>query len=38
MINEESKRTEKLAENIRKVLIQTAIDKYEDASIVGLCA
>lgn len=29
---------EKLMEDLRNIFIKTAIEKYEDASIAGLCA
>ena len=33
-----SEKIEKIAEDLRNLFIKTAIEKYEDASIAGLCA
>ncbi len=38
MKDKESGKIEKIAEDLRNIFIKTAIDKYEDASISGLCA
>lgn len=34
----ERERVEKVVEDLRSIFIKTAIEKYEDASIAGLCA
>jgi hypothetical protein len=34
----ELKILEKVAEDLRNIFIKTAVEKYEDASIAGLCA
>ncbi len=38
MKEEYSEKIEKIAEDLRDFFIKTAIEKYEDASIAGLCA
>ncbi len=38
MNDKEARKIEKIAEDLRNIFIKTAIDKYEDASIAGLCA
>ncbi|MGA9293026.1 MAG: hypothetical protein WBV81_10530 [Ignavibacteriaceae bacterium] len=34
----EKESIEKIAEDLRNIIIKTAVEKYEDASIAGLCA
>ncbi|MFZ0455410.1 MAG: hypothetical protein WCE54_15430 [Ignavibacteriaceae bacterium] len=34
----ERRSIEKIAEDLRNIIIKTAVEKYEDASIAGLCA
>ena len=38
MKEKDSEKIEKIAEDLRNIFIKTAIEKYEDASIAGLCA
>jgi hypothetical protein len=38
MKEKDSEKIEKVAEDLRNYFIKTAIEKYEDASIAGLCA
>jgi hypothetical protein len=38
MIMQQNEDLMKIIEDVRNILIKTAIEKYEDASISGLCA
>jgi hypothetical protein len=38
MVEKESENIEKILEKMRDELVKLAVDKYDDASIAGLCA